>query len=147
MSKRNAGREENCNFCFEYESCERNICDSCGTCEGKIFHIEEENFSLCPECLMMVQREIIKGIPATDQGIKLEEVFEEDERVIVTRKRITEEEREFIFNRDGRKCVFCKNKDGLQIDHIIPFSKGGTTEFNNLQTLCFLCNSKKGARL
>ena len=147
MSKRNAGRQENCNFCDEYESCLRNICDLCGTCEGKIFHIEDEDVSFCGDCLMMIQREIIKGIPSTDQGINIEETIEDDERIIVTRKRITEEEREFIFNRDSRKCVYCQSQGPLHIDHIIPFSKGGTTDRDNLQTLCLVCNFKKGSKI
>lgn len=55
-------------------------------------------------------------------------------------------------SRDKFKCV----KDGrspatdptcrLHIDHIIPFSKGGKTILENLQTLCEDCNLGKGNR-
>ena len=92
---------------------------------------------------MVLQREIIKGMPSTDQGVILEETITDDEKIVITRKRISEEEREFIFNRDGRKCIFCQSKDDLQIDHIKPFSKGGGTSRENLQTLCKTCNFKK----
>ena len=54
-----------------------------------------------------------------------------------------------ILNRDNYKCVFCgRNADRvtLEIDHIIPFSQGGSNEIDNLQTLCFDCNRGKGAR-
>jgi hypothetical protein len=52
-----------------------------------------------------------------------------------------------ILLRDGFKCQICgaSMKDGatLHVDHIIPVSKGGETEANNLRTLCDRCNLGK----
>lgn len=48
-----------------------------------------------------------------------------------------------VFDRDGHSCVKCGGRDDLQCDHIIPSSKGGRTELDNLQTLCRPCNSGK----
>ncbi|SHM84070.1 HNH endonuclease [Chryseobacterium carnipullorum] len=52
-----------------------------------------------------------------------------------------------VFKKDNFKCVACgKNaNDGakLHVDHKIPFSLGGLTELNNLQTLCSECNLSK----
>jgi 5-methylcytosine-specific restriction endonuclease McrA len=68
------------------------------------------------------------------------------EKIMVVRNTITEAERDAIFDRDGRKCLRCGTSEYLQIDHIVPFSKGGTTSRENLQTLCKSCNCRKGNR-
>ncbi len=54
-----------------------------------------------------------------------------------------------ILKRDNFKCCACgasPAKDPaveLHIDHIIPYSKGGETTADNLQTLCSKCNLGK----
>jgi len=52
-----------------------------------------------------------------------------------------------VLKKDGFKCVACGQSasDGakLHIDHKMPFSLGGLTEINNLQTLCSECNISK----
>ncbi len=54
-----------------------------------------------------------------------------------------------IFIRDGFRCQYCGKKlsyKNLTIDHVIPKSKGGKTEWTNVVTSCMPCNSKKGDR-
>lgn len=56
--------------------------------------------------------------------------------------------RDKVFKRDGYRCVRCgaSNKEKrLEVDHIIPISRGGTNDIDNLQTLCWECNKDKGA--
>jgi 5-methylcytosine-specific restriction endonuclease McrA len=48
--------------------------------------------------------------------------------------------------RDGLRCVQCGAKDNLQTDHIQPLSKGGSNDFDNLQTLCLRCHEVKTGR-
>ena len=53
--------------------------------------------------------------------------------------------REAVFIRDDFTCRFCGQRGGrLNADHIKPFSKGGESTKDNLQTLCSDCNLGKG---
>ena len=65
----------------------------------------------------------------------------------VERGKVSNKIRFAIYKRDGYRCKICgKSGDDhdLEIDHIIPISKGGKSTFDNLQTLCHDCNVKKG---
>lgn len=54
-----------------------------------------------------------------------------------------------VLSRDGFKCVKCGRSPAtdpkiiLHIDHIVPYSQGGETILENLQTLCSDCNLGK----
>lgn len=51
-----------------------------------------------------------------------------------------------IYRRDGHECVYCGSKKELTIDHVLPKSKGGQNNWENLVTSCFKCNLKKADR-
>jgi len=49
-----------------------------------------------------------------------------------------------VWKRDKGKCVFCGSKENLHFDHIVPFSKGGTSLLaQNIQLLCATHNLGK----
>ena len=72
----------------------------------------------------------------------------EGQRALMTAKL-----REEIKKRDDYTCQKCglsiydEKNLLLEIDHIIPLSKGGITSHDNLQTLCWKCNRKKGNKI
>lgn len=52
-----------------------------------------------------------------------------------------------VLKESGGRCALCgatKNERPLHVDHIKPRSKGGKTEYSNLQVLCSKCNLTKG---
>ena len=83
---------------------------------------------------------------------------------IHTRKKVKSYERYYLFEKNNYRCVNCNlafpkplNYDGrntiifnnlwLEIDHIVPISRGGIDDIENKQILCNVCNCKKGNKL
>lgn len=62
----------------------------------------------------------------------------------VERGKVSNRMRFAIFRRDGERCKRCGSRHNLEIDHIVPISKGGKSTYDNLQTLCHSCNMEKG---
>lgn len=52
--------------------------------------------------------------------------------------------RNIIFCRDGNKCYKCGSMEMLCLDHVIPKPKYQIHCIDNLLTLCWRCNFKKG---
>lgn len=55
-----------------------------------------------------------------------------------------------LYLRDQYKCQYCGNKfarSHLTIDHVVPTSRGGKTEWTNVVAACNPCNSTKGNRM
>lgn len=63
----------------------------------------------------------------------------------VDRQPINPEHRELVL--DAGICAHCGTSESLSVDHVIPISRGGTNDLENLQCLCRPCNSRKGARV
>tara|TARA_B100000530_G_scaffold249690_1_gene164108 strand:+ start:239 stop:814 length:576 start_codon:yes stop_codon:yes gene_type:complete len=54
-----------------------------------------------------------------------------------------------VFLRDKFTCQYCckiARTEELTFDHVIPKSKGGKTEWENVVTSCRICNTNKGSK-
>jgi 5-methylcytosine-specific restriction endonuclease McrA len=54
-----------------------------------------------------------------------------------------------LFARDGHRCQYCGRSfpsHQLSFDHVLPRSRGGETNWENVVCSCVNCNSKKGGR-
>lgn len=54
--------------------------------------------------------------------------------------------RRAVYDRDGAACVFCGSVTALELDHVIPWSQGGSDASWNLRILCARCNRSRGTR-
>ena len=52
-----------------------------------------------------------------------------------------------VFLRDKFSCQYCGSGEELTFDHLLPRSKGGQTNWDNVVTACSSCNVIKGGRL
>ena len=52
-----------------------------------------------------------------------------------------------VFLRDKFACQYCGDRKDLTFDHLLPKSRGGLTDWNNVVTACSSCNVKKGGKL
>jgi hypothetical protein len=56
--------------------------------------------------------------------------------------------RALILVRDGRLCRYCGATDGpFHIDHVVPVSRGGSNNDDNLCVACAPCNLRKSAKV
>ncbi len=95
---------------------------------------EGQNRTLCKFKLIAIQ--------TTDGTIKAENT------ALPTRRLIPSAVKQAVWKRDGGKCVLCSEKDQLHFDHIVPYSKGGTSLVaDNIQLLCARHNLSKSARI
>lgn len=60
---------------------------------------------------------------------------------------LTKEEWEKILEKFKYRCAYCRKEGKLEMDHVIPISKGGPTTKENIVPACRSCNSKKGNRI
>ena len=95
----------------------------------------------------MKEETIVELIKALENKLTTS-AFVKEQRTLMTKKL-----REHIKERDNYTCCNCGNSTHnepnllLEIDHIIPVSKGGETIENNLQTLCWKCNRAKSNKM
>jgi len=55
-----------------------------------------------------------------------------------------------VFERDKNTCQYCGeifDRSELNLDHVVPRDRGGTTTWENVVCSCIDCNTRKGNRL
>lgn len=95
----------------------------------------------------MNEENIIELVNALESKLSVEALAKEQRAMMTSKLRM------FIKERDKFTCCQCGNSTSvepnllLEVDHIIPIAKGGLTQEENLQTLCWKCNRSKGAKI
>ena len=57
------------------------------------------------------------------------------------------EVREYLLEKWNRECAYCHtNQVPLEVEHIVPKSKGGSNRVSNLTLACNSCNQRKGSQ-
>lgn len=70
-------------------------------------------------------------------------------KMVKRHKRPVKFSRQNIYARDRYRCQYCGERyatEELTYDHVLPKSRGGKTEWENIVTCCIDCNRKKGGR-
>jgi len=65
-------------------------------------------------------------------------------------RRTTTARRRLIIERDNGICYLCNKQipfNEIEIDHLIPRSRGGSSQPDNLSVSCMKCNRHKGNRI
>ena len=143
---------------------DKEIDEKCNICENdyKEYYVENRRYGIIPVVPMhviqigavLICKDCFKEASlCLFDKCELEQLIEQkreennlNEKPAHKRKIITKSLALKTFDRDGYMCLVCKSRKNLTADHVIPVSKGGKTELNNLQTLCQPCNSKKGTK-
>ena len=123
------------------------IDESVLTVEYKFVYTSKGGFAQRSFPFPMTEENIERLIKALENKLTMS-AFIKEQRTLMTKKL-----RNSIKERDNFTCCNCGNsiyKEPnllLEIDHIIPVSKGGETKEDNLQTLCWKCNRAKSNKI
>ncbi len=124
-----------------------NLDESVLTVEYRFTYTSDGGYAQKSFGVPMTEDTIIKLIKMLESKLSAQ-AFAKEQRSLMTKKL-----RESIKKRDDYTCCTCGNSTHeepnllLEIDHIIPVSKGGLTQQDNLQTLCWKCNRSKSNKI
>lgn len=111
------------------------VSDRVGNALTDLFPDTEEREQFCSDVISSAMAKIAGGL-----------------RAMQSRRSIGSGIRYHVLHRAGFKCQACGAKPSdsndveLAIDHIVPFSLGGSNDASNLQVLCAPCNGSKSNR-
>ncbi len=124
-----------------------NIDESALTVEYKFSYTSGGGMAQRSFTVPMTEETIVELIKVFESKLTASS-FAKEQRNLMTKKL-----RESIKERDNYTCCMCGNSIYnepnllLEIDHIVPVSKGGYTTEENLQTLCWKCNRAKSDKI
>lgn len=96
-----------------------------------------------PRALRLAAQELVRAGLFVEQGQGWQ-ISDFDRRVVVRRRQLRPEVRARVLA--SGMCARCGSTDDLTVDHVVPVSRGGSDDIDNLRALCLRCNSSKGAR-
>ena len=94
-----------------------------------------------------INKKSVKLYLATEKGKICRKNGKHRRRQLEKTGRITAKEWALKLKQYQYKCVYCESDENIEMDHIIPLSKGGDHNINNIQPLCRSCNAKKGNKI
>ena len=110
--------------------------------ERRRIALEEEKAEIAAKIKEKYRRQQLEKL-VRQELIDSGELFGEQNK----RPQIPREVVDAVYRRDGGRCVYCGATENLHLDHIIPFSRGGATNVENLQLLCQKCNLTKSNKI
>ncbi len=111
------------------------------TCNG-IFKLvdawQEKSDKTNGRLVFKFKLDIINGLLNTNPSIDARSAELDHNRIIPAAVKVQ------VWKRDKGQCIICHSKDNLHFDHIIPYSKGGSSlTTDNSQLLCARHNLAK----
>lgn len=97
-----------------------------------------------------VNKEEVSSLGVQTVASSKDDLTQEITKKHKTKRDISWRLRFIVMRRDNFKCKNCGRSPAtdpkiiLHVDHITPYANGGETAFDNLQTLCSICNIGKG---
>ena len=140
-----------CNFCSsKYKPLAKfqKYCSyKCGyDSRNTLKQVKKLNKNLCYRCNSSLLNKRIDAIYCSISCKSMDHTFKHRSktRFTSTARRVE------IIKRDKSICYLCKKlvvSTEINLDHLVPISRGGTSESNNLAVTHSVCNKKRGSRI